>query len=131
MTANLCNLVIPALGVLLVYAGRRRSRAVLIRISVALAWAYLLHFVDHVWRIWGHFDLDYSTHTAVAIAIGTTLAALGLPWLMATVALWVSYALLMMNLGYHTLGDIVSTAGINLPVAAAAQLLPRRQTAEA
>ena len=130
MTKILCDLVVPALGVMLVFAGRRQSRAVLIRVTVALAWAYLLHFADRSFGLWDRFGLNYSTHSAVAVAIGTTLAALGRSWLIATLAIGAVYAWLMIHLEYHTVGDIVSTVGINLPVAAAAQILPRhRRTA--
>jgi hypothetical protein len=125
------NLIVPTLAILLVYAGRNNSRAAVIRVTVALAWAYLLHFVDRANGIWKDHGLDYSTHTAVAIAIGTTLARLGWAWLCTTVALWVTYAALMIQVGYHSLGDILTTVAVNLPIAAAAQILPRRRPAEA
>ena len=52
-------------------------------------------------------------------------------WTVVVVVLWVAYALLMIEMGYHTLADILTTAAVNLPIAAAAQLLPRRRTAPA
>jgi len=125
----LANAMIPLLGILLLYAGRRRSREVLVRVTVALAWAYVLHFLDRALAIWDGHLLDYSTHTAVAIAIGATLARLGRGWAVATIAIWVAYAALMVHARYHPLDDILTTAAVNLPVAIGAQFLPRRRRA--
>jgi len=125
----LTNLIVPTIAILLIYAGRKQSRALLIRVTIALGWGYLLHFVDRAVGIWRGFDLDYSTHTAVAIALGTSLARLGWAWMAAAVALWVAYTMLMIQVGYHTLADILTTAGANLPIAVAAQFAGRRQTA--
>jgi hypothetical protein len=125
----LTNLIVPTIAILLIYAGRKQSRALLVRVTIALGWAYLMHFVDRAFGIWREFDLDYSTHTAVAIALGTSLARLGWAWMAAAVALWLTYAMLMIHVGYHTLADILTTAGANLPIAVAAQFAGRRQTA--
>jgi hypothetical protein len=125
----LTNLIVPTIAILLIYAGRKQSRTLLIRVTIALGWAYLLHFVDRAFGIWKGFDLDYSTHTAVAVALGTSLARLGWAWAVATAALWVAYTMLMIQMGYHTLADILTTAGANLPIAIAAQFAARRQTA--
>jgi len=125
------NLMIPLLAVLLLAAGRREPRTVLFRLAIALTWAYLLHFTDRSLRLWAGRGLDYSTHTAVAIAVGFTLARLGAAWAVASFAVLLAYAALMVHVGYHSVEDILTTAMVNLPVAMVAQLLPRRRPAEA
>lgn len=71
--------------------------------------SYGLMFLDSVIGIWPHFGLDYSTHTAVALALVFSLCTL-IPgkrmWLAIS---FVAYALLMLYQAYHSVADIVST----------------------
>lgn len=76
---------------------------------LCLAVAYGLEHVDNATGLWPRLGLDYSTHTAVAMAMLATLWATsrGAGWLaLATVAL---YLPLMLHQGYHGPGDIAST----------------------
>ena len=127
---SLCDMIIPVLGVLLfVVAWRQpRPRVVLARVAAALGWVYLLHFVDRWLGMWAGLGLDFSTHTGVALAIGSTLAALGREWVAATMALWCLYAILMVRLGYHTVADIGTTAAAVVPGALLAQLIVRERS---
>ncbi|MHC4953818.1 MAG: hypothetical protein ACYTGZ_08000 [Planctomycetota bacterium] len=126
----LCDLIIPILAVLLIIASGLQPRpgAVWAAVGASLAWVYLFHFGDRWLGVWEGLGLDFSTHTGVAIAVGTSLGVLGREWSAATLALWCLYAVLMVRLGYHTLPDILTTAGAILPGALLAQLLVRKRS---
>ena len=124
--AVLCEAMIPLLGVLLIATAiRRRPLAVVARIAGALAWVYLFHFGDMYLGIWKSRGLDFSAHTGVALAVGCTLAGMGRVWAAITLAVWIVYAYLMIQLGYHSLADILTTSAAVLPGTIAAQFLFR------
>ena len=128
MFALLCNAIIPLLVILLLYAGRReRPLRALARVAASLGWVYALHFADRGFTFWESAGLDFSTHSAVAIAVGTTLAMQGRGWLAATLVLWACYAALMVHLGYHTAADLGTTAAAVFPGVALCQLIGRRE----
>jgi hypothetical protein len=78
----------------------------------ALIVAYGWEKIDLRFSIWPRVGLDYSTHTAVAAA---TTTVLWLFWRQGRIA-WASwlfaYAFLMLWQQYHSVADIVATAGI-------------------
>ena len=128
MLTLLCGAVIPVQVILLIYAGRReRPLRALARVAASLGWVYALHFADRGLTFWGSADLDFSTHSAVAIAVGTTLAMQGRAWLAVTLVLWACYAALMVRLGYHTAADLGTTALAVFPGVALCQLIGRRE----
>ena len=121
----LCEAVIPVLGLLLIAAAYPgRVRVTLRRVAASLGWAYLLHFTDQWLDLWPRMGLDFSTHSAVAIAVGMTLAGAGRKWLIATIVLWIAYAAMMMYLGYHTGADIGTTVLAVLPGVVLCQRIP-------
>ena len=132
MLRILCDAIIPLLVGLLLYAGsRERPLRAFARVAASLGWVYALHFADRGFNFWGSADLDFSTHSAVAIAVGTTLAMQGLAmqergWVAATLVVWLCYAGLMVHLGYHTAADIGTTALAAFPGVAACQSIGRR-----
>ena len=72
---------------------------------------YMLMFVDHYFQLWVRIGLDYSTHTAVALAFvifigmnknNTMKLVLGSTMFI--------YCYLMFALGYHSWSDMMSTA---------------------
>ena len=79
-------------------------------LGTSLALAYSLMFIDEAFQIWPRFGLDYSTHTAVALALVSFLSInaprIAKYWLASLVA----YAGLMQYQGYHSAADIISTA---------------------
>jgi hypothetical protein len=82
--------------------------------GVAIAYAVML--IDNVAGIWPHLGLDYSTHTAVALALVSFLTfmsrgAVRFIWS----GLFAAYALLMLYQRYHTFLDILSTLVIVAP----------------
>ncbi len=124
-----CDAVIPLLAVLLLVTARRDWRRLLPPLLLSLGWVYLWQTVDRSFGAWESFDLDYSSHGAVALAVGTSLAFRGDRWPIITIAICVLYAVLMHSLGYHTVGDMVSTTAVVLPFCIAANvLIDRRKT---
>ena len=83
---------------------------------LALALVYLLTFVDRHFRLWAAFGLDFSTHTAVAVALITSLGILDRRWLFFLVPLLLFYAWLMLRLGYHSALDVMTAALITVPL---------------
>lgn len=77
---------------------------------------YILMFAERALGLWPRLGLDYSTHSAVAIAfvaiLCTLLPRLRLVWLASLFA----YFALMRYQGYHTVADILSTSAVVAPV---------------
>lgn len=71
---------------------------------------YGLMILDKKLNIWSIFGLDYSTHTAFALAtllfLSFTLRKYWLLWC----SILICYSVLMLYQGYHTIGDISTTA---------------------
>jgi hypothetical protein len=84
----------------------KRVLATLICVAVAYAGMAL----DQLTGAWPAMSLDYSTHSAVALALLFSLAQLSRRWLIASIVIGVSYAVLMLYQRYHTVADILSTA---------------------
>lgn len=85
---------------------------------IAAAIVYGLMFMDLWLGLWPRWGLDYSTHSALAVALVVQLWWL-LPrqrwlWLISLFA----YAGLMRYQGYHSWGDMVTTAAVVLPLLA-------------
>lgn len=91
----------------------RRWRVLGIRAASLAAGAFVaygLMFVDNRLEIWPIAQLDYSTHTAVALVLAIFLSRYGSA---SRVMCWVSlcaYGLLMLYQRYHSLADILTTA---------------------
>ncbi len=92
------------------------------RTLLSLAVVYAIMFADERFRLWSGLGLDYSTHTAFAVVIITSMSAMNRRWLFVLVPVLVAYAALMIYLGYHSLLDILTTA---LVIASATWLIHR------
>lgn len=86
----------------------RASLICLLLANLGIAWG--LMFIDQAWTIWPAWKLDYSTHTAVAVAfiVGLCVSAPRQSPYWGTSLVF--YAALMMALDYHSLADVISTA---------------------
>ena len=84
----------------------------LLTVTVILAIAYGLMFLDGRFNIWRTFGLDYSTHTAVALVLVAFLAATQPKLTIFWIGSLIAYALLMLYQGYHTISDIAVTAAV-------------------
>lgn len=93
---------------------------------VGLAIVYGLQYLDNRAHLWPAVGLDYSTHTAVAVSLSTSLVVANWRWLFVLIPVLVFYAVLMMYLDYHSLTDILSTAVVVAPLTWAVHRLARR-----
>lgn len=98
---------------------RRRARAALTLNAltiVAVGLAYLLQALDGATNLWSRLGLDYSTHTAVFIAIASSIWQHGIPWRWSIAGIGLAYAILMRVQDYHSVLDIVSTGAVIVPL---------------
>ena len=76
----------------------------------SLAVSYGIMFWDNHFNIWPAFELDYSTHTAVALSLVVSLCLM----VRSLSRLWIASLLMYMTLmeyqNYHSLTDMLSTA---------------------
>ena len=117
---NIADAYIPLLAIIaflasaLVFSGsQNRIKIALTRLtylSILLGIAYGFMFLDNAYSLWPSLGLDYSTHTAVSLALVLFLVLL-IPKLF---LLWstslVAYCSLMLYQQYHSAADIISTA---------------------
>jgi hypothetical protein len=90
--------------------GRPSSVARIAGTLACVGIAYAGQAIDRFTKAWPAFGLDYSTHSAVCVALLSSLAQLGGRWRVASVGIGAAYAALMMYQGYHAFADIVTTA---------------------
>jgi hypothetical protein len=108
---------------------RRRRQAVwrLVFGLFSLLVAYSFMWADNAFLLWPSVGLDYSTHSAVALALATAIGTSS-RWLRLPVAVTLlAYFLLMLYQRYHTVADIASTsAAVAVPLAALAYIFSGR-----
>ena len=85
------------------------------RTLLSLAVVYAVMFADERFGLWSGLGLDYSTHTAFAVAIITSMSAMNGRWLFVLAPVLVAYAALMIYLGYHSLLDTLAAALVIAP----------------
>ena len=112
----ICGVV--ALVIPWVKRSRRFRSALIFNVLTILAvgLAYVLQALDGAAHLWSRLGLDYSTHTAVFIAIASSIWQHGRPWRWSIAAIGVAYALLMRMQNYHSVLDIASTAAVIAPL---------------
>lgn len=97
---------------------RRQWRLAAVHVVVTLlsvAFAYGITALDRAnvwWQSWG---LDFSTHTAVCVALIVALCAVNLSLAGWWVGVFGAYIALMLYQGYHSIADIVTTAAVVAP----------------
>jgi hypothetical protein len=90
--------------------------------------AYGLMFLDHQYHLWGYWELDYSTHSAVALGLVLLLSFISPRFVMLWTISFVGYALLMLYQRYHTVPDILTTGiVVSIPTILALKGLQRLQ----
>ena len=96
--------------------GLRSGLFALSGVLLSTAFIYVVMFLDNSVGIWSAFNLDYSTHTAIALVfIGYFLVYRSKLRGVMVLSL-VGYAALMMYQKYHTLTDIITTTVCVMPV---------------
>ncbi|GEA59825.1 hypothetical protein [Vibrio comitans] len=84
---------------------------------VTICIVYVSRFVDEWLGIWPAFSADYSTHTAVALALVVHIAIkVGVWGKLIAVGSLLAYLQLMNHQDYHTYLDMVSTIIYLLPL---------------
>lgn len=110
----------PTLGVVALLVpwtrkkGTRYALALDALTLLAVGLAYALQGVDAQLGIWSGVGLDFSTHTAVFVAIASSLWQHGRASRLAAALLGLTYAALMLFQHYHSWLDITSTAAVTL-----------------
>ena len=84
-------------------------------LAISILTVYSLMFIDNRLRLWAYVDLDYSTHTALALTLVVFLSNNKRCTLIATSSIMM-YFLLMIYQQYHSALDILSTAIALLPL---------------
>lgn len=92
------------------------ARLHLLACAVSVACVYLCMFADQWLSLWPVFGLDYSTHTALALAFVMALAGFGRALALAGLTSLLLYMALMWSLDYHTWADMLSTVLMIGPV---------------
>jgi len=119
---NIADAYIPALAILclclLIKKFIARDWQRLLReggfFVVGLVVAYAIMFVDNHLSLWPQFNMDYSTHTAVALVLVVNLwvmkNSLQRVWSVSLLVSLLGYFLLMLYQQYHSVADIISTS---------------------
>lgn len=90
----------------------RVSATYLLFLFGLLSISYGLMLLDKALGLWPAIDLDYSTHTAVALSLVFAICASSpARWMWLAVSM-LTYAVLMLYQGYHSLLDIISTTAV-------------------
>lgn len=109
------NVVIrPPLG------DRRVVQRYLVTAALGVAAIYLVALVDFALGLWSRAGLDYSTHMAFATTLAISIWRSRPGWVWALGAVLLVNAALILALGFHSVGDIVTST------IAAAAVTPRR-----
>lgn len=113
----------PTLGVvslLVPWVKRNRSwrQALLLNAItfVAVALAYVLQALDNATGVWPSAGLDFSTHTAIFIAVASSLWQHGIAWRWGVLAVGAGYAILMRIQNYHSWLDMITTSIAIVPL---------------
>ena len=111
--ANAYNpiLLVVALGLSL-YAGIKLKRATGLLLLISALIVYSLMYLDKYFLWWSTIGLDYSTHTATALAMCLFIGWVSRGKIIAgcLAGSLLAYCQLMVVLNYHSWADIVSTA---------------------
>lgn len=130
----LADSVNPAMGILVLiwpwlrWRGSWRLAVVNIAVTlVSVGFAFALSTLDAKFGWWPSVGLDFSTHTAVAIALVVALCSIKPSTWSAWTALLLGYIVLMVYQRYHSWADILTTAVvIGPPLIAGRWWLARR-----
>lgn len=114
--------VIPLLGIIalvwpwLRWRGAWRHSALnVVATLLSVAFAFAMSALDGKFGWWPAAGLDFSTHTAIAIALVVSLCAIKPSAWMAWTAILLAYFVLMVYQRYHTWADIFTTAVVIAP----------------
>lgn len=81
-----------------------------------IALVYVVKALDSKLHLWKSISADYSTHSALAVALVMAICFLDRPRRALAIAVFVAYEILIWLLGFHTLFDIGSTLLVIAPL---------------
>ena len=122
LAANLVNPLLVACALAAPFLARERPRPFWLRVAAGLALVYLVTGLDRWLGVGRELGFDFSTHTAFATVVATSLALLERRWLWLVVPLLAAYATLMIRLEYHTLPEFAFSLLLFAPVTWAIRL---------
>lgn len=112
----------PVLGIIalvwpwLRWRGSWRQAASNVLVTLlSVAYAYAMSALDARFGWWPSIGLDFSTHTAIAIALVVSLCSIKPSTWVAWTAVLLGYFVLMVYQRYHTPADILTTAVVIAP----------------
>ena len=113
--ADLLILGVVACALAHVHWARPRAGRYVTGALGGLALVYVLHFADRPLGLWGSLGLDFSTHTAVAVSLATSMACSRLRWLWLLVPLLGAYSVVMVEIeNHHSWADVITS--VPLPI---------------
>ena len=119
--ADAVNPLLALTAVTFAFARKRKAREVLpprrflAGVLLGLTVVYLLQNLDSRLHFCSRLGLDYSTHSAFAVSVVTSLVLANARWLFALVPVLLGYGWLMAHLGYHTVADMLAAAAVLVP----------------
>ena len=119
MIADLYNPVLFFLYILFaVIYWRSNDKLASLKGFFGILFCYILLFADHLLGLWKSFELDYSTHTAVAFSLvyfHLHKRNLKQPAAIAFCISLAGYYILMLYQQYHTVADMLTTLIVVIP----------------
>ena len=114
---TICDAVNPILalisiGFMIQFSIKKEFRKLAISLVffiLCVVLVYGLMLLDNRLHIWPKFSSDYSTHTAVCLALCIAIYVYSQRWIFVSI-IFLLYCILMLIQKYHTILDIVSTA---------------------
>lgn len=107
---------------------KQRFQTNLTLVSSYLTLIYGVMLLDKLFLIWPSLNLDFSTHTAFALASVLLL----MHWRIFKPLFWIvsflAYLLLMEYQKYHTVADMLSTCFVMIPLYFTAGMIVHRKT---
>jgi len=86
------------------------------RASLGIVLVYVVTYADRWLGVWAHFGKDFSTHTAFAVSIATSLALFFWEWTLFLVPFLMVFAGWMIKSHYHSAFDVVSSTLLQVPI---------------
>lgn len=119
LLADATNFILVCWLLIVLIAGTKRqvlSGKDWLAVALAIASVYIVKILDSKLHVWDRLNLNYSTHSALAMAVVTSLFFLAPPHRMVAIAVFVAYEGLVFLLGFHSLLDILTTLIVAAPL---------------
>lgn len=97
------------------WKGARAAASYFLAALAGLGVVYGVMALDSLYDLWPSMGLDYSTHTAYAVSLATSIVAWDRRWTRVLVAAVLGYFLLIWVLGYHGPLEMLMAATIAGP----------------